>query len=154
MKLYRCKRIKYEENDNYIQKLIKRKVKEGCRKFEAKRVEEIIEETWSTRKMKRELAKGIKLMTWIKNKDGKLITGRDEIMNEITEFYRNLYSAQNPEEELGSIKDVESTQLILRSEVERVIKLVKLGKKPGPDKINNSFLKTFGEVLLEPGKVI
>lgn len=54
-----------------IKKIVKKEIKKDCRNYAERIVKEIIEETGSTRKMKRELPRGTKLLTGMKNKEGK-----------------------------------------------------------------------------------
>lgn len=145
-----------------LQKLVKKEIKKDCREYETKIVKEIIEESSSTRRMKRELAKGTKLMTEIKNKEGKVITGREQMIKVITEFFRELYDdagevegntpGGTDEKEVSTSKNetIPPVPLITKSEVQKAIKSMKVDKSPGPDNINNSFLKTFQEKLTIP----
>ena len=55
------------------QKLGRKEIKKKLRSTRPKLVDEITEETWSTGRMKREIAKGMKLMKGVKNKKEKVV---------------------------------------------------------------------------------
>lgn len=74
-----------------LNKLVKREIENDCRAYVEKLVNEIIEESWSTRRLKREMSKGTKLMTGIEDTNGKIVTGRGKIIQVITEFFTELY---------------------------------------------------------------
>ena len=140
------------------QKLVKREINKDCRDYEERMVSEIIEENWSTRRLKRELSKGVKIMTGIKDKEGRLVTGREKIMETIAELYRKLY---NSEEDIldNNLMDSlrqseEETPPFTKAEIQKAIISMKIGKTPGPDNIENSFLKTFQEIITPPLAII
>ncbi len=121
------------------QKLVKKAIKEDCRKFEEKMVEEIIEGTWSSMKWKNEMSKGRKITTGLRNKEGILVTKREEIIKTTTDFYSKLYSAhtenqQETQTELDEVgNDSEENECffpILGQEAESILKGLKTGKAP------------------------
>ena len=73
-----------------LSKLVKREIKKDSRNYEEEQVKEIIEESWSTRRLKREISKGTKIMMGVRDKKIKLVTGRDKIIQVITKFFREL----------------------------------------------------------------
>ena len=74
-----------------LNKIIKRKIREDVRNFEVELAEEIIENTWSTRKAKKALANSTKILPRIKSKAGKVTSNREEINEIASNFYRSLY---------------------------------------------------------------
>ena len=77
-------------------KTIRKKVREDIRTFNESTAKQIIESTWSTRKVKRALTNGIKLFPKLKDDDGKEISDRLELVEVATKFYRSLYSDNRP----------------------------------------------------------
>ncbi len=77
-----------------LQKLIKKKIKQDIWEYDNKKINAILEEDWSTKKVKKEPSEGRNLITKVRNKDGEVVYGRDEIMETITELYENLYHHQ------------------------------------------------------------
>ncbi len=60
-------------------------------------VREIIEENWSTRRAKKAIRLGTYMLAKVKNNAGTEICDRKEIVQEATEFYKNLYSVETDE---------------------------------------------------------
>ncbi len=73
-----------------LQKLVKKKVREDLKEFENSKIKQIIDETWSTKKEKKELRRGKNLITKIKDKERKEIYGREVIVETITGFCEDL----------------------------------------------------------------
>ena len=117
-------RIKLTE----LNKLIKREIKEDIRKFEEKRVKEIIEENNSTRRTRRELSEGKNLILELGNK-----INRKEIVEVATEFYKELYKKGINEIKNTKYSAINEEEVppILKSEVEKAINELKSGKGSG-----------------------
>ena len=77
-----------------ICKLVKREIRKDCRAYEEKKVCEIIEEFWSTRKMWRDLNRGKIMISELVDEEGKIITGREKIPEETIRFYKELYKTK------------------------------------------------------------
>lgn len=74
-----------------LKKTIRREIRRDIRDYEEKLTCEIIEESGSTKKLWKEINQGRKLLTSIRNKEGEIEMDRQEIINPVTEFYRQLY---------------------------------------------------------------
>ncbi len=130
-----------------LQKLIKKKIRQDIWEYDNDKINAILEEDWSTRKVKKELSEGRNLITNVRNKDGVVVYGRDEIMKTITEFYENLYHNQETvgmENWFRNNTD-ESFLSFLVKEIEVVLSKLKSGKADRPYNISNETLKIFGE---------
>ena len=119
-----------------LRKLIKKKIREDINRFENEVTTEIIESSWSTRKVKKALAKGNALMPGLKDSRGNLIRDREGIVNLATEFYSSLYSGGKELGEQESSQDVSQFALekitpINTQEVIKAIKNIKANKAPG-----------------------
>ncbi len=80
---------------------------------------------------------------------GKYVN-REKIVQAATEFYKKLYKKDS--EELVEVlsfgqNNKEEVPPILKNEVFSILKKVKVGKVPGPDKIDNYEFKTLAEEL-------
>lgn len=138
-----------------LRKLIRKEIRKDCKLYEERRVIEIIEETWSTKKVWRELTVSRKVTVGLKDKGGKMITNRESLLNEATDFYKKLYAKSDTEPERGRTEDQleEESDIfppILKEEIEYGIKSLKKGKAPGLDKIDNETIKTFAAELIDP----
>ena len=108
----------------------------------------IIEESWSTKKVKKALSKGQPVISSLKNSNNSETNNRNEIINEITKFYSNLFSDKRTSEDFSFEEVVNNYDLIevpeiLEVEVESVLKNLNSNKVSGPDTIKNSSLKAF-----------
>ena len=79
------------------QKCMKREVKRDIQKFEDEVTKEIIEGTWSTRKVEKALVEGFKVMNKLENGEGMLRHGKKRVLEIATEYCRKLYSKQHPQ---------------------------------------------------------
>ena len=150
-----------------IRKLARREMRKDCKKYEEVLTKEIIEETWSTRKLRKELNKGTKLITELIDDKGKIITGRDKIIKETTRFYEKLYEdkKENQNKESKHMceimkyikqheKSTEPVPKIIKSEIKNIIKSLKIEKASGPDFMENEFIKLFLDELLSPLEIL
>ena len=89
-----------------------------------------------------------KHISWaIKDKNGKLLTSKDEVLDRWAEFYEDLYADDTPCEPLN-VSDELSIPPIMKSEIESAIQKLKSGKSPGADQICAEFLKAGGPMLI------
>ena len=93
----------------------------------------------------------------IRNDDGELLTGNDEVLNEGVKFYSKLFSSQSPNNDdiddylmntdMANTLNVEDKNicegLINNIECEQAIKGLKYNKSPGLDGLTNEFYKKF-----------
>jgi len=135
--------------------LIKRKIREDVRKFNDEITEEIIEKTWSTKKVGKTLSEGICLLPSIKDRNGTTIYDRSRIVEEATCFYEDLYkdsrslgdSSDNWREHVQNNDQVRAFSV---TEVEHVLGKLKRGRAPGPDGIDNNSLRLLNKELAPP----
>jgi hypothetical protein len=66
----------------------------------------------------------------LKNKEGNVITDKEEIMKRWSEYIKELYQ---DEREAIDLEDNQESPCILTKEVEEAIKSMKNDKTPGPD---------------------
>ncbi len=144
-----------------LKKLVKKEIRKDIMAYEEEKITEIIEETWSTKKIRKELCQGQRMITELQNKGGAKVINRKKIISEATEFYRNLYKNTSEYTEKShkwtSKQETETEEPfppILKSEVEYVLNSAKTGKASGPNKIENETLKTFADVLMNPLTII
>ncbi len=138
-----------------IKKLIKKKIKNDLYNFDQEMAKSIVESTWSTRQVKKALAKGRCLLPKIKNKQGKLIYNRELIAKTVTEYYQDLYADTGMKLNIPSTSDgYQDNQLgapkVKAREVLEVIRSLKANSAPGPDEIENETLKMFKGLLATP----
>lgn len=108
-----------------------------------------MESTGSTKRVQKEIT-NVKT-TWIsriKKEDGTITTNREEIVDEATKFYENLYS--NEEQNAHKKKEIKSSKIertdfnenfrIMEAEVEKAIGEMKKGKATGDDGIPNELI--------------
>ncbi|KAI5717819.1 hypothetical protein M8J77_011797 [Diaphorina citri] len=135
-----------------IRKLVRKKIKEDINKYEDETIKEILETSGSTKAIKKELTTTKK--GWINNlinKQGKIETHREGIMNIATDFYEELYKSQDKEEmmlySLCLNKEDEVNMKLLESEIQMVIDSLKKNKAPGPDNISNEMIIYGGDQM-------
>ena len=138
-----------------LRKTIKKKIREDILNFETEIATEIIESTWSTRKVRKILASGTNLLSNLKNKQGRVTSDRKEMAKIVTDFYRDLYSDSRPSSEHqnqwhSKLSNTSILPPFSTSEVEKAISSLKNGKAPGPDGITNEMLKTFSATIAHP----
>ena len=125
------------------------------RNYEQEIAQEIIETTWSTKKARKALMNGTKILPKIKCKDGNDTANRDRISKEVSDFYRVLYSddrllGDGPYHWDELAKNRGEIPPISKQEVAKVLKKLKMGKAAGLDEIGNEALKAFWTQLAEP----
>ena len=88
-------------------------------------------------------------ISWtIKDKNGKILTSKDEILERWALFYEELYNDPitcNPIPTEGELP----IPSITRSEIDTAIKKLSSGKSPGIDRIHSEFLKSGGDTLVK-----
>ncbi len=78
-----CKSNREKVEIRELQKLVRRKVREDIRRYDESKIVNIIEDIWSTRKVKKELSVGRTMINKIKDKNGKLVKDRKRILQNI-----------------------------------------------------------------------
>lgn len=122
-----------------LNKTIKRKIREDMKEYEEKRIKEILEESGSTKRTRKELIEGYSLIT----KLGKR-KSRKGIVEEATMFYKDLYKKEETTTSTINYNETNRKYVpkILQNEIEKVLSEMKEGKAAGPDKIDVSNLKS------------
>ena len=89
----------------------------------------------------------------IKDKEGETLVDKNKILQRWTEYCSELYNYELNGDE--SVLDVpksqsnDSVNLILKSEIEEAIKMLKKGKSPGVDNIPGELIQAGGEYMTE-----
>ena len=77
-----------------IHKSIRKEVRKDILSYENEVTREIIEETWSARKVKKALARGFKVINKLKDEKGIIRYGKNEVLSIGTNYYKKLYTKQ------------------------------------------------------------
>ena len=90
-----------------------------------------------------------KNINWgIKDKDGKILTKKEDILKRWADFYENLYH-DTPVATYIDDANEDEIPPILRIEVETAINNMKNSKSPGLDNIHTEYLKAGGDPLID-----
>ncbi|MBP1527199.1 MAG: hypothetical protein H9Q66_04685 [Spiroplasma ixodetis] len=135
-----------------LQKLTRREIKKDLRDYEETKIKEIIEERGSTKKIWKELSTGRNIMMELKDRNGGMRSNRRELLQIATEFHKETYRCKEEEKTTDTtVRDEEEEiPIILKAEVEETLKNAKMNKSPGPDTIENNFLRLFKDSILNP----
>lgn len=114
-------------------KTIRKRIRNEIRQYNIEMVEKALIENRSMRKVSTKL-KNKRLMRAIKDQNGELITGRDEISERCAQFYEDLYNS-NYERPTSSGTTDELIHPVKTSEIERALRGMNRNKAPGPDAI-------------------
>ena len=92
--------MKQDGNLNHIEyrevcKTVRKKIREDCRQFQIKEITERIKDNASIKKAKQQLSIGEKRISCVLSKSGQPITGQDQILERIEEFYTELYASND-----------------------------------------------------------
>ncbi len=119
--------------------------------FDQEKILEILNESRLTRAAKNELCTGRNLIINIADNKGEKKHDSIGIVTVATKFYKELCrkKEENCEEENCREQREKILQILIR-EVKNSIKKLNIGKAAGPDKIENEFLKKFGNELAKP----
>ena len=157
-----------------LQKTIKREIRKDIRRYEEEKIMDIIDDSGSTKKLKKALNRGQYLITRMRNEKGESTGRREDILEVTTRYYENLYGFKETEsikltpkkgeftmvmnEDKGIVrvegKREDTVPSISESEINKAIRELKNNKAPGPDKIENEKIKMFEEALNSPIKKI
>ncbi len=134
-----------------MQKMIKKRIREDVRKFNDEKIRQIIEESRSTKKVKKELSEGRNMIVKLKKEDGEIEYNREGIVELATKFYEKLYQKGIGEEYTNYEQYDESkddTPEFIREEIRNEIKRLKKNKISGPDKIDNDLIRSLQEAVI------
>ncbi|KOB51897.1 Endonuclease-reverse transcriptase, partial [Operophtera brumata] len=136
--LYKRKRTKEIQLEiTKISKLINRNISNEKKGKRQEILEKFISKTGALRKAYKELSEKSKWATNMKNKRGKMLSRRPDIIKEATNFYKELYKKETSSGLRNFELDRDSTsadtgfQAILKSEIRHAIRTQKNNKAPG-----------------------
>ena len=137
------------ENEIYIEyveicKTIKKKAREDIRKHTLDEIRETIQASKSLKKVRRTHSLGKNRMITLLDKQGKEIQEQDKIMEQIEEFYSELYHS---DQAVTIQTDPEEVPPIMAWEVEAALRKTKNGKEAGNDHVNIETLKARDEAI-------
>ncbi|KAG7301329.1 hypothetical protein JYU34_014259 [Plutella xylostella] len=154
--LYTTKRTReVKEQISKISKDINRQIKLHKKSYRLNILEKHITNSGAIKKAYKDLQRSSKWAVNMKNKKGQSLSKRPDIINEATEFYRDLYHSETT----SSIDIINSAchayineelPTIIEPEIRHAIKSQKNNKSPGEDKITNELLKSMAECLNRP----
>lgn len=135
-----------------LNKVIRKAIRKDLKNYEFELAREIIEETWSTKKVRKAIMNSTKLLPKLTKADNNVTYNRDEILDIATKFYSNLYSKDtSPQTRKPEILPMtEPVPPILTSEIEKALHTLRKNRAPGPDRIENEILKSCANALTVP----
>ncbi|KOB70496.1 Endonuclease-reverse transcriptase [Operophtera brumata] len=147
--LYKGKRNKEKQSEiTKLSKEINRNISHEKKKKRQKIFEKFISRTGALRKAYKELSDKSEWAVKLKNRRGKVLSRRPDIIKEATSFYKDSSNDISYRDEVGRCDSTSTDtepEIILRSEIDYVIKTQKNDKAPGRDNIGNE--RQFFEVL-------
>ena len=128
-------------------KTVRKGITEDIRAFNCKLVRKTLENNRSIKKTNSKLIIGKNQLIAVKKPDGTVIRNRENIVQVVAEFYKNLYDSKDSTMSQKSEDGAKDVPHILSSEVDEAIRRMKNGKSPGDDGISIDVLKLGGEEL-------
>ena len=115
------------------------------------RIEHAVKNGGSLKAVKKRLGIGKNQMYALKDKRGNVITNRDEIVTVAEEFYRDLYSSRDIQDNTEPRSSSEQIDIppVTTEEVKKALNEMQRGKAPGEDQITADLLKDGGQIVLE-----
>ena len=90
-----------------------------------------------------------KNISWaLKDKNGKLLTSKEDILERWATFYEELYDDQTTCHPIDVSHSEPPIPRIIKREIQAALKKLKSGKSPGIDKVHYEFLKAGGPILI------
>lgn len=152
--LYKMKRTKQVKAEiTKISKQINRSISKATQQRRLKVLEKHIMKTGGIKRAYKELNINREWTSNLKSKTGKVVSKRPEIINEATEFYKNLYADETAESYIFHTS-TDPICKILKSEIRYAIQSQKNNKAPGEDNITNEFLKSTLKAVLSPLQIL
>lgn len=157
--LIELRRITDRDSPTYeeLNKRVKKEIRKDLRRYNTRQIEKLIGNNMNMKVLKSKGNRGKLLITKLRNGQGNLIYGRNEIAKVIQEFYLDLYkqTVQPPTADTRRhthpVINVGSEEMpeISISELRTAIGQLKKEKAPGEDGITNEMLKIGGKTLEE-----
>jgi hypothetical protein len=132
-----------------VSKLIKKEIREFKKVRDEKTIEEILEKSGSTKRIRKELSTGTKMMTYLTNEKEERVYDRKGINKIATDFYKKLYRQKNTCREIYNPHSLTKVDPFKFEEIKQIISNSKKEKAPGHDKITNKQIKYGGDALAE-----
>ena len=126
-----------------LNKRTKREIRNDIREYNLRLTRNIIANTKSVKKARKELNDGKYWMLGTKGDNNEKISTRTEIIEAATKFYETLYKSNKKLREENIPEEMQQTAIppLLHSEVRYAIHRLNAGKSPGEDGIINEYLK-------------
>ena len=138
---------------NGICKLVKRKLREYETEKKYRLIEDILEDSGSTRKIGREISLGKKWISYLLDNEGRKITSREGISKVATEFHAEYSKSRDPGAIIQCRREMqmsgEQEPEFLVEEVEFVVRNLKSNNASGSDNIINEQIRLGGEKLIK-----
>ncbi|XP_066908729.1 LINE-1 reverse transcriptase homolog [Halyomorpha halys] len=133
-----------------INNQIRKSIKEDLEKDNINIIENILAESRSTKRIKKELSKGKQWMVALENNRREVVTNRENMSRVVTKYFKQLYESNREIREEGKmVKNLGEVPPIMVEEVAFILKNLKSQKTPGPDNISNEILKVGGNILIK-----
>ena len=117
------------------------------RKHNVEKIRETLEKGKSLRHIRNADKLGKDQMIEIKNRNGKTVKNRGEIVKATGEFYEDLYTSKIRVPQNNIKTDTSDILDITEQEVTSTLRGMKLGRAPGEDGITTDLLESRGNVL-------
>ena len=145
------KQISSEDSKEYseINKMTKRAIRKDVREYNVNLTRNILENSKSIKRIKKELGNGKYWMLGAKDEKGNTTKSRYEIVRAATNFYKQLYDSnlQVNKNDTQKRENEEVVPPILTSEVDNAITQLRNNRAPGDDGLVNECLKWGKEEL-------
>ena len=132
-----------------LNKTISKRMRRDKRKKNMKRIRNAIEKGQSVNQAINADNIGKGQMLALKDKNGKIVKNRDELIKITEEYYKNLYASKINVPQVNKSVDNSEIPDITVKEVEFALRHMKRGKAPGKDGITTDLLQFGGETLYE-----
>ncbi|KAK5972012.1 hypothetical protein GCK32_009919 [Trichostrongylus colubriformis] len=133
-----------------INKLLRLSLRSDLEQKHLLRLEEAVSKGSSLRQVLHEKKVCRTTLTRLKKIDGSIAETPTSVASLVQDYYRNLFSSTKATPTLPQMTDSEDVPQILPEEIKHAIKMMKLGKKPGPDRVTAEMLIAAYHILEKP----